>query len=411
VVMRKVIGLNHPLVRPGKLGNFEITMATILEHTRWLMLLSLSLLLTGCSWFGSKDNTQSPAPLVEFSPTVSLKTLWTANVKGGANQNDFKLVLSVADHEVFTASPKGYVTAYDFRNGHSLWQTALDVTIAGGPGVGEGLVIVGSNHGDVIALSTTDGKLQWQVKVSSEILAVPQISQGIVVVRTIDGKLFGLASQTGQRLWVYERNVPLLTLRGTSTPLITDDHLIVGLDNGKLALLELRTGKLLWEMTVAVAHGRTELERMADIDADPKVAEQIIYATSYQGRTIAADLSHGQLLWERDIASYAGLDIDADKVYVSDSQSQLWALQRDTGATIWKQDKLQARGLTAPVIFNNYVIVGDNEGYVHWLRREDGQFVTRYNAGDSILVPPLVIEDTILIYTRGGELIALQMES
>ncbi|OAD21848.1 outer membrane assembly lipoprotein YfgL [Candidatus Thiomargarita nelsonii] len=241
-------------------------------------------------------------------------------------------------------------------------------------------------------------------------LAKPRISRGVVVVRTIDGKLFGLDSQNGARLWVYERSrTPLLTLRGTSTPVIKHDQIIAGFDNGQLALLELHTGKVLWEAPVAVPRGSTELERMVDIDADPLLVDDTIYVTSYQGRTVAIDLLQGKLLWEKPLSSYAGLGVDFDYLYVSDTKSHIWALDRSTGEKWWKQEKLEARNVTAPVNIGNYVVVGDLEGYLHWMRRKDGQFVARYRMGKaSIFVPPLVVDDILVAYDSQGEIVALR---
>lgn len=376
----------------------------------WLLYLVVLLWLNGCS--SVKDNTEPPAPLVELTPTLTLTTVWTMNVGSNIKYGRFQLAPVFHNGKILAASPKGQVTALSFADGKPVWQQKLDLTISGGPGIGEGLVLVGSNRGDVVALSETDGTEQWRVKVSSEVLAAPRVSEGIIVVRTVDGKIVGLNSQKqGERLWVYERTVPLLTLRGTSTPVIVNGRIVAGFDNGKLAALELHTGKLLWEATVAVSHGRTELERMVDIDADPIVVDNTIYVTSYQGRTVAIGLEKGQLLWEREISSYAGLGVDSDNLYVSDTKSHLWALKRDSGASFWKQEKLQARHLTAPVSIGNYVVVGDLEGYLHWLRREDGQFVTRYSIGhENILVPPLVVDNTLIACTSEGEIVALKTE-
>jgi outer membrane protein assembly factor BamB len=368
--------------------------------------------LTGCSSWSSKDNTEQPAPLVEFTPTLTLKTLWTANVGSNIKHGRFKLAPVFHEGKVFAASPRGQVTALDFNDGKPVWRHQLDLTISGGPGIGENLVLVGSNKGEVVALSETDGSERWRVKVSSEVLAAPRVSEGVIVVRTVDGKLVGLDSQKqGERLWVYERTVPLLALRGTGTPVIVKGRIIAGFDNGKLAALDLHTGKLLWEATVAVSQGRTELERMVDIDADPIVVDNIIYVTSYQGRTVAIDLERGQLLWKHEVSSYAGLGVDIDNLYVSDTKSYLWALKRDSGASFWKQEKLQARNITAPVTIGNYVVVGDLEGYLHWMRRDDGQLVARYSIGhNSILVPPLAVENTLIACTTEGEIVALRGE-
>ncbi len=374
-----------------------------------LLLLSILILLSGCSMFGGQDNTEPPAPLVEFIPTLTLKTVWTADTGGGTDSSELKLAPIVDKGRLFTASPQGHLRAFNLNDGTLLWEQQIDAPISGGPGVGEGLVLLGSQKGDVIARTETDGSQQWRAKVSSEVLSVPRISQGVVVVRTVDEKLFALDSQTGNSLWVYEpARVPLLTLRGTSSPVITDGVIIAGFDNGKIVLLELHTGKVIWEFPVAQPRGRSELERMVDIDAEPLVVDNMIYVTSYQGRTLAIEKNQN-LLWERKLSSYAGLGIDADYVYVSDTQSHVWALDRYTGEYWWKQDKLQARNLTAPVSIGNYVVVGDLEGYLHWMRRDNGQFVTRHRIGKaSIIVPPLVVDDMLVATNSDGQIVVLR---
>ncbi|TGO02438.1 hypothetical protein PN36_25250 [Candidatus Thiomargarita nelsonii] len=375
-----------------------------------ILLLYLLITLSGCSLFNETDNTAPPAPLVDFKATLTLKTLWTADAGGNIEKGYLKIAPAFHEGRLFTASQKGIVRAFNFKNGKIVWEQKIDVPISGGPGIGDGLVVLGSQKGEVVALSKKNGHKQWQAQVSSEVLAKPRISRGIVVVRTIDGKLFGLNSQNGARLWVYEPSrTPLLTLRGTSTPVIKHDQIIAGFDNGQIALLELQTGKVLWEAPVAVPRGSTELERMVDIDADPLLVDDTIYVTSYHGRTVAIDLLQAKLLWEKPLSSYAGLGVDLDNLYVSDTKSHIWALERSTGEKWWKQEKLEARNITAPVNIGNYVVVGDLEGYLHWMRRKDGQFVARYRMGKaSIFVPPLVVHDILVAYDSQGEIVALR---
>jgi outer membrane protein assembly factor BamB len=365
--------------------------------------------LGGCA---SVDNTEPPTPLVNFEPTLNLKVLWTAYAGGGTDKGYFKLAPVFHNGEIFTASKEGHLRAFDVNNGKQKWGQKIDVAISGGPGIGEGIVLVGTQKGDVVAFSDADGTEQWRVQVSSEILAKPRISQGVVVVRTVDGKLFGLDGKTGERIWVYERSrVPLLSLRGTSTPIVEQDIIIAGFDNGKIALLELQTGKVLWEEPVAIPSGRSELERMVDIDADPLLINNTVYVTSYQGLTVAIDLAKGKLLWKREISSHAGLDADVDYLYVSDTKSHIWALDRYSGEDWWKQEKLQARSITAPVNIRDYVVVGDSDGYLHWMQREDGQFVARYRLGKtSITAPPLVANDILIASNSEGNIVALQPE-
>jgi len=378
--------------------------------TRFFLLLCSLILLVSCST--SKDNTEPPAPLVKLTPTLTLKTLWTANTGADVDKDFLKLIPTIYENQLYTASSAGHLRIFNLTDGKLIREYKIDISISGGPGVGEELILVGSPKGEVVALSEKDGTELWRIQLSSEILAVPRINQGVVVVRTLDGKLFGIDSKNGNRLWVYESRVPLLTLRGTSSPILYQDFIFAGFDNGKIVVLELDTGKVRWEYAVAVARGRTELERMVDIDADPLLINDMLYVTSYQGPTIAIDMRKGKLLWKKKLSSYAGIGADYDYLYVSDTQGHLWALDRYSGKDWWKQEKLQARHLTAPVSIGDYVVVGDFEGYLHWMRRDDGQFLTRYQIDKaSIKMPPLVVNDMLIAYNIEGKIVALQPES
>jgi outer membrane protein assembly factor BamB len=383
------------------------------------LLAFLILGLGGCNLFKSKDNAEPPTPLTKLTSQLTAKVLWKAHT-GGSNDNYFKLLPVIHGGQLFTASPKGYVRAFNLQDGKLLWEKRLTVPISGGVGLGEGLLLLGTSKGEVIALAEPNGQEQWRSQVTSEILAIPRLSKGIVVVRTVDGKLFGLEKLTGKRIWVYERDkVPLLSLRGTSNPVVNEGRVVAGFDNGKIVVLDLLSGQLLWEASVSVPKGRTELERMTDIDADPILIDNTIYVSSYQGNTLAVDLQKGQPLWKRDISSHTGFTVDKDTLYLTDGQSQLWALNRYSGATLWKQDKLQARGITTPMIMGDYIVVGDKEGYLHWMRRDDGQFVARSDqfvaryilAKTNIqLLPRSINDNTLLILDDDGNLVALQLE-
>jgi outer membrane protein assembly factor BamB len=378
--------------------------------TRFLLLLCSLIILTNCST--SKDNTEPPAPLVKITPNLTVKTLWTADIGSDIEDDFLKLVPTIYENQLYTASPKGHLRIFNLSDGQRIREYKIDISISGGPGVGEGLILVGSTKGEVVALSETEGTELWRTQLSSEILAVPRINQGIVVVRTLDGKLFGIDSSNGNRLWIYESRVPLLTLRGTSSPLIEQNFIFAGFDNGRIVVLELQTGKVRWEYPVAISRGRSQLERMVDIDAEPLLVDGILYVTSYQGPTVAIDMKTSELLWKKKVSSYAGIDVDFDYLYVSDTKGHLWALDRYSGKDWWKQEKLQARHLTAPVTIGDYVVVGDLEGYLHWMHRDDGQFLTRYQIDKaSIKIPPLVINDTLIAYNTEGKIVALQPES
>jgi len=375
---------------------------------RVLIACIITFLLTSCSLFET-DNTEPPAPLVELKEIFTPTVIWTQST--GRGSRDFKLMPALSQGRVITSSIKGVVSAFEVDSGKLLWEQDTRLLLSSGVGIGAGMVVVGSRNGILVALSEKDGNSAWRVQLSSEVIAAPQIEANIVVVRTVDGKVYALNVHSGAKIWVYERDIPILSLWGNSSPVISQDWVIAGLDNGKLAVLTLQTGKLLWEANVAIPHGRSELERLVDVDAKPIVSDGVVYVTSYQGRTVAGDLYSSKLLWERDISSYAGLAVDNDSVYISDAHSHIWAISRASGVSLWKQTKLQARGITAPVVVGNYLAVGDIEGYVHWMRKDNGEFVARYRTGSkSINVPPLAVdEQRILVYTSRGELQLLRL--
>jgi outer membrane protein assembly factor BamB len=243
------------------------------------------------------------------------------------------------------------------------------------------------------------------------VLSVPLIYRGIVVVQTVDGYLTGLDASSGERLWVQGRTVPVLTLRGTSTALVEDGAVIAGFANGKITALDIRSGAPLWEAVVAVPSGRSELQRMVDVDANPVVRDGVLYVVSFQGQMAAVGLQNGRLLWNRDMSAYAGIAVDAGQVYVTDENSEVWALDRDTGASLWKQSALRRRALTGPTVAGGYVAVGDFAGYVHLLARLDGSIVGRVKVDSKgILAPPVALGDRLLVLGAGGKLVLYQLE-
>lgn len=364
---------------------------------------------TVSDYFAGKDNSAPPTPLTALQSSVAVQTLWSTRVGEGTDERYIKLLPWVAGGKVFAADRKGRVSAYEGASGRQLWSADTKAPISGGPGSGDQLVLVGTSEGEVLALDESSGTLVWRSSVSSEVLAPPRAASGRVVVRTVDGKLFGLDAQHGKRVWVYEQSVPTLTLRGTSAPIIVDDKVIAGFANSKLVAVSLNEGKLLWETSIAEPRGRTELERLVDISGEPQLADGIIYVTSYQGRVAAVEADSGRLLWTRNMSSHTGISVDDGALYVTDDQSNVLALDRRDARILWKQDKLHARAVSAPAVYGDYVVVGDFEGYVHWLSREDGDFVARVRIGDDgIIAPPAVADGTLFVSGKGGALAALR---
>ncbi|MBI5041082.1 MAG: outer membrane protein assembly factor BamB [Gammaproteobacteria bacterium] len=366
--------------------------------------------LSGCSWLRGDDNAEPPAELTDIQAKVKLEERWSKDVGADTDELFLRLRPAVDGGRVFAADRKGHVRAYDATNGQEFWETDAGIMISSGVGVGDSLVLVGSSDAEVVALDWRDGHEVWRTRVSSEVLSVPGADQGTVVVQSVDGKLTGLKASDGSRIWVFDRSVPVLSLRGTSSPLLTQGVVIAAADNGKLAVLDMARGLPAWETSVAVPHGRSELERMVDIDAAPQVWGKTIYTVSYQGRVVALDGESGREVWARDMSSAAGLGVDLSNVYVTDDVSHVWALERDNGTSVWKQDKLAHRSLTAPVAFGDYVAVADFEGYVHLLARGDGELVGRARADRKGVLAPLVVDgDTLYVYGNGGTLTAYRI--
>ena len=376
-----------------------------------LILLS-GVLLSGCGtvknlFSSGVDNTEPPTPLMEIETLAEITQLWSKNTGKGSTKQYLKLTPSHIQGKVFVADVRGNLAAIDAASGSTLWENDADMSITGGPGSSETLTMIGSDNGDVLAYASESGEFLWQAKVSSEVLSAPQEAYGIVVARTIDGKIFGLDANDGSRLWIYDRTVPSLTLRGTSNPVITGDIVIAGFDGGRISAIELHTGKLIWETSVSLASGRSQLERMVDIDSEPVIIGNDIYVATFQGRLASVALENGRITWTRDISSYAGLTVDENNIYITDDQSYIWALERSSGNSVWKQENLYARQVTAPATIGDLVVVGDLEGYLHWMDKSNGQFVARTQVSKNpILAPPVAVEGIVYAYSSDGTLSA-----
>jgi outer membrane protein assembly factor BamB len=333
------------------------------------------LLLAGCS--SSIDPVEPPAELtIIATPELDVTHRWVRQVGKGSGRQYLKLAPYVDGERVFVANHAGRVEAFAGEDGERLWRAELDTAITAGPGGGEQLLFFGGDA-EVIALDKADGAVRWRTPVSSEVLSIPQHRDNIVVVHSVDGNVTALAADSGERLWQHREAVPTLSLRGSSDPYIIANVALIGTANGKVVALALEDGSPLWQTVVAEPRGRTELDRMVDIDAELAVADGVVYAASYQGNLAAIALASGQMLWNRDIGSSTGILLDRDNLYVSDTSGNIWALSRRNGGTMWKQNALQRRALTAPVQQGNYLIVGDFNGYLHWLNRESGTIVAR----------------------------------
>lgn len=362
---------------------------------------------TGFGLWGGKDSGEKPAALVEFRPSAELKSLWQARV-GGAG--DTVLFPAPVQDSVYASGMDGQIARFDAESGRQQWRIDAGRKISGGVGAGAGLVLAGTAKGELLAFDG-NGRPLWQARLSSEVLSEPKVADDMVVVRTGDGRIYGLDARDGARKWVYQRALPALSLRSHAGVVVTRGAVFAGFAGGKLVALNLANGNVGWEATVALPRGTTELERVTDVSSLPVTDERMICATAYQGRTACFDIISGNLAWARDISSAAGLSMDERYVYVSDMRGAVHALDKHSGASIWKQDKLFARQVTAPLPLGRYVAVADGQGYVHLLAREDGSFAARISTdGSPIGAAPVALNRGFLVQTRNGGLYALTVQ-
>ena len=365
--------------------------------------------LAGCDWIKApgSDDVTPPAELVEFPATLGVTKLWSRDLGDGAGKSAFKLRPAYDDGRVFASDSSGTVAAFDAATGAQAWRVELPQTASSGPGAGEGLVVVGGVDGSVFALSAADGSERWTARASSEVLAPPAVAGGVVVVRALDGRLFGFDAADGARRWVFDRGVPLLTLRGNGQPLVANGVVYAGYDNGKVVALNLSDGVLRWEQTLAQPEGRTELERMVDVDGEMVLGPGELFAASYRGQVGAITPDNGRVVWSRDFSSAVGVALAGDRLIVVGIDGAVAALDVRSGAAVWKQEGLAYRWPGTPAVVGGSVMVGDFEGFLHWLSVEDGSFVARQRMGDEgIRAAPLVVGDVIYAANAEGELAA-----
>jgi outer membrane protein assembly factor BamB len=369
------------------------------------------LVLVACA--SGRSPRDPPAPLENFSAQARAQELWQVDTGTGPKKDYVQLIPLVLGKRIIAADAYGRVGAWLLADGRSVWKTNVEAQITGAVGGGDDLIVVGTKKGRVVALRADDGKPAWKADVTSEILAPPAVGSGVVVVQCVDGRLFGLATQDGRRLWVFDQvTEPALTLRGTSAPVIYRDVVITGFANGKVAALTLKEGKSLWELAVSLPRGRNEIERLVDVDASPLLINGILFAVSYQGKIVAVDARTGQTLWGRDLSSFTGLDADQANIYATDEHGNVIAFDQRSGASVWKQEKLRGRSLNAPTYIDGFIVVGDFEGYLHWLSREDGRFVARHHVGGSAIRARVLRDGNLLYVTnQGGSLAAIRLSA
>ncbi len=362
----------------------------------------IAFMLGGC---GSKG--PQPAPLPEFKPSAKLRVEWRANV---GNAGRYRFAPALHQDGVYAAGGGGEIVRLNAANGKAVWRVDTKSPLSGGVGVGENMVMVGTAKGAVLAYDL-DGKPLWKSAVSSEVLSAPQAAGGFVVVRSGDSRIFGLDAKDGSRRWEYQTITPPLTLRANPGVIIVEGFVIAGMPAGKLVVLNLANGGVVWETVVAAPKGDNELERITDIAGAPLVERQSVCAVAFQGRAACYDIERGGQIWARPASSVGGVASDDLSVYLSEDTGAVVALDKKTGASMWKQDKLTNRSLSTPLAFGNYAVVGDFEGRIHFLKVEDGSFAARIDTdGGGIAAAPRRVDDKVLVQTRKGGLYAITVK-
>jgi len=393
-----------------------------------------AILLSGCSLFHSgffhsastkkKEDkaADKPAVLVPLTNHIQVERVWETKISGEAPKLRLGLQVAADGDRIFVASHKGTVEALDLKTGKRLWRRDVKAPLSAGPSAASGIIMLGSSKGEIIALSQNDGSPIWRVRINSEILSAPAISPDLIVVRSVDGKLHGLSIKDGLEVWMVDQQVPKLSLRGTSAPLLTGDLAVSGFDNGRVLAINRHNGTTVWDAAVGQSHGSTELARLIDVDAQVVGEGDDLFAVAFQGRVAHLRRDTGEVLWTRDMSSYRGLTLDANSVYVSVADGSVVRLDRQNGTEQWTQKALVRRQITAPVIYGGYPVIADAGGVIHWLDPTTGEFVARalidkkvsskpvlskgISVKKRISDEPIVAGGLLLVFSDAGELSA-----
>ncbi|MDN4058857.1 outer membrane protein assembly factor BamB [Massilia sp. YIM B02769] len=381
--------------------------------TRKLVGVGVLALMTGCSTlsslnpFSSKDKTNEPAKLEELKASMAVRTAWKLDI-GKAKGYQFSPAL--AGNTLVVASAEGDIARVEAADGRSMWRIKAGSNLTAGVGTDGNVIVVGAAKGVLMAFDM-DGKALWKTQLSSEILSAPAVGQGMVVARSIDNRIVGVDAATGEKKWTVQRPSPPLTLRNAPGMLVHDKDVIVAQPAGKLTSFLMATGAPRWEVEVGMARGATELERVTDIGGAPVIFESDVCAVSYQGRVACFELASGSPRWNRDLSSEVGVAVDQRFVFAADDKGAVHAFARDSGASVWKNDKLAFRALSTPLSYGRAVAVGDYQGYIHFLSREDGSFLARAALdGGAVSGTPLVAGSNLIFQTQNGTVAAIAVE-
>lgn len=376
----------------------------------WIALFAAALVAACSGDSAKKENIEPPTPLVDFEPTVAVDRLWSGSIGDGAGVTGAGLAPAVAGGRAYFASTDGRLAAFDAASGRRLWDVDAELAFGGGPGADDTTVAVGTLDGLVIAYDAESGSERWREKVSSEVITAPVVVGDRIVVSTNDGRTRALETRDGKQSWAVDRGVPMLSLRGNAAPVVAGNFVVVGAANGTVSGIQLSDGKPLWEQRIGVGEGRTDLERMIDVDGRMAVLDGDLYVAGYESGAQALTLDGGRTLWQREMSSVSGLAAGSDGIYVAAADGAVWSLDRRSGGALWKNEALLYRMLSAPALMGAYVVVGDLEGKLHWLKREDGEVAARSDLGGAGFGDGLVVVDDVLyVQNRDGAIGAFRL--
>lgn len=366
--------------------------------------------LSGCGFWGGAQEAQ-PQELVQFTPEKQVVRKWSVDIGAGFGDLYHQSRPAVTETGIYVADSEGLVSSIAFNTGAINWRTDLDESVSASAGAGFGVVAIALRSGEVVALSADRGEELWRIALPSEVLAQPQVNADKVVVQTTSGQIIALARQTGEQLWVYDAQEPALTLRGTSTPLLLRDGVMAGFANGKVVALALDTGAPVWELRVSQSSGRSELERLVDLDGRFLISGELVYTGGYQGKLVAINPATASTVWTRDFSTYRSLAAGFGNIYASDAAGAVEAFDAASAASVWRNSNFALRRLGSPAVLGNDLVVGDALGYLHVLSQSDGHMVARYQMGSSpIYAEPVVVDDTLLVLSNSGKLEALRLQ-
>lgn len=375
-----------------------------------LLLVAALPLLVSCGVFGDKDEELEPKELLSFKQTLKVKRLWSAKVGGDAAFLRVALRPVGDGTRIYAAGYDGVVAAFDPESGREIWKIKLDTELSAGPGVGENRVVVVARNGIAIVLDASTGEQVWRKNVDGESLARPLISGEVVIVQTIDNRMQALSIFDGRKMWSLEQSTPTLTMRGSADPVLASTTVIGGFDNGRLIAADRDTGNVAWESLLSPPTGRSDLDRLSDIDGSIAIVGQDIFAAGYQGRLAAIASESGQVLWSREISSFEGVSADWSSVYTATDGGEIVALAKRDGVEAWRSDDLLRREPTLPTPFHTTVAVGDLEGYVHFFSNVNGSPVARIKLGGAAISnAPVAVANRLYVQNDAGALAAYEV--